>query len=361
MINTLALAELGIFPDKVIRYGIRRLLAKRLRGMSVDDPLTTQQFAEQLSCGPLAIATDSANAQHYEVPYEFFQAVLGLRLKYSSCLFSKPEVSLSEAENAMLWLTCQRAEIQDGMSILELGCGWGSLTRWMAERFPSCQITAVSNSDSQREYIESQASQQGLDNVRVITADMRAFDIGETFDRVVSVEMFEHMRNYELLFQRISNWLNPSGKAFVHVFCHKNKPYFFETEGVSNWMGRHFFTGGTMPSESLFSHFNDSLTIEQQWKVNGLHYWRTCEAWLNNLDQNRAAILARFRPDLGAREAKISLQRWRMFFMACAELFRYRGGNEWFVAHYLFERVSASVRRGQTSHPMPQQDSTVTV
>jgi cyclopropane-fatty-acyl-phospholipid synthase len=355
MVNLIELAESGFLPDRMIRYGIRRFLAKRLEGMPADATRATEHLARQLADSPLAVATNSANTQHYEVPVEFFEKVLGPRLKYSSCEFSTPSVSLAEAENAMLSLTCERAEIKDGMSILELGCGWGSLTLWIAERFPNCEITAVSNSASQREFIQSRARSLGLENVRVITADLRDFEILETFDRVVSVEMFEHMRNYRLLFERVSSWLTPSGKAFVHVFCHRNTPYLFETEGASNWMGRHFFTGGTMPSEALFSHFNDNLAIEQQWKVEGLHYWRTCEVWLKNLDQHRAEILTRFREDTGAREAKTSLQRWRIFFMACAELFRYRGGNEWFVAHYLFQhKVAANARRGLASNTKRQ-------
>jgi cyclopropane-fatty-acyl-phospholipid synthase len=244
---------------------------------------------------------------------------------------------LAEAEVEMLRRTCERALIKDGMRVLELGCGWGSLTLWIAEQFPACKITAVSNSASQRSFIEARARERGLTNVRIITADMRDFTTHETFDRIVSVEMFEHMRNYELLFRQVSKWLKPKGKAFVHVFCHRNSPYLFETEGAANWMGRHFFTGGMMPSEDLFSHFADDLAIEKQWRVNGMHYWRTCEAWLSNLDRHRDAILDCFRADLSDRDAKLSLQRWRIFFMACAELFRYRGGDEWFVSHYLFE------------------------
>jgi cyclopropane-fatty-acyl-phospholipid synthase len=297
MVNMIELAESGFLPDTMIRYGIRRLLAKRLKGMPADALPSTEQLAKQLAVSPLAVATNSANTQHYEVPAKFFEHVLGPRLKYSSCLFSTPSVSLADAENAMLWLSCERAEIEDGMRILELGCGWGSLTLWMAERFPDCEITAVSNSASQRDFILGRAKSLGVENIRVMTANMRDFEIAETFERVVSVEMLEHMRNYELLFQRISNWLTPTGKAFVHVFCHCQTPYLFESDGASNWMGRHFFTGGTMPSEALFSHFNDNLAIEQQWKVDGLHYWRTCEAWLKNLDRNRAEILTRFCQD----------------------------------------------------------------
>jgi cyclopropane-fatty-acyl-phospholipid synthase len=212
----------------------------------------------------------------------------------------------------------------------------------MAEQFPHCEVTAVSNSASQRQFIERRARERDLDNIRVITADMRDFQADREYHRVVSIEMFEHMRNYKLLFRRVSNWLTPRGKAFVHVFCHREKPYLFEAEGAANWMGKHFFTGGIMPSEDLFGHFEEDLSIERQWRVNGLHYWRTCEAWLENLDRNRAAILARFRQDLSARASTRSLQRWRMFFMACAELFRYRGGEEWFVAHYLLRHAAAT-------------------
>ncbi len=344
--NLIDLAEAGFVPDALIRVGIRRLLGKRRKSAStnghIDRSDTVASFAARLRRDALAVSTDTANKQHYEVPAEFFEKVLGPRLKYSSCFFATPTASLADAEDEMLRQTCERAEIEDGMRILELGCGWGSLTLWIAERFPSCQITAVSNSASQREFIERRAAERGLTNLRVITADMREFAIDKQFDRVVSVEMFEHMRNYELLFRRVSNWLTPAGKAFVHVFCHRETPYLFETEGAANWMGRHFFTGGMMPSENLFSHFADDLAIQRQWRVSGLHYWQTCEAWLKNLDQNREPILARFRQDMPARDARRNLQRWRMFFMACAELFRYRGGDEWFVGHYLFQHTAAS-------------------
>ena len=341
--NLIELAETGIVPDELIRFGIRRLLAKRLKDVAsgyCGDHGPIAHFADSLRSSPLAVETDAANDQHYEVPAEFFQKVLGPRLKYSSCSFATPQTTLSEAEDDMLRQTCERAEIENGMRVLELGCGWGSLTLWIAEQCPNCQITAVSNSTSQREFIENRAQSRNITNIQVITADMREFTIDETFDRVVSLEMFEHMRNYELLFQRVSTWLRPNEKAFVHVFCHRDMPYLFETEGAVNWMGRHFFTGGMMPSEDLFSQFHDHLEIERQWRVSGLHYWRTCEAWLRNLDRNRSATLDCFRQNLPIREAKVSLQRWRIFFMACAELFRYRGGDEWFVAHYLFRKVA---------------------
>jgi cyclopropane-fatty-acyl-phospholipid synthase len=341
--NVIELAETGLIPDSVIRIGIRRLLRRRLATVSADQ---TSEFVGQLRNSPLAVETDAANRQHYEVPAEFFERVLGPRLKYSACLFPTAGTTLADAEEEMLRETCRRAEIKDGMSVLELGCGWGSLTLWMAEQYPVCQVTAVSNSASQRAFIERCASVRGLTNVRVITADMRNFSTTQRFERVLSVEMFEHMRNYELLFRRISNWLTDDGRAFVHVFCHRDTPYLFETKGATNWMGRHFFTGGTMPSEDLFGHFGEDLKIQRQWRVNGMHYWRTCEQWLKNADCNRAEILARFERDLSPREAKRHLQRWRIFFMACAELFRYGGGEEWFVAHYLLQQT-ASTRSSQ--------------
>jgi cyclopropane-fatty-acyl-phospholipid synthase len=340
--NLIELAETGFVPDRLIRIGIRRLLAKRIQAVTTGE---LADFTNQLRNSPLAVATDTANEQHYEVPAAFFEKVLGPRLKYSACFFDRTDASLSEAEGEMLRRTCERASIKEGMRVLELGCGWGSLTLWIAEQFPASEIAAVSNSASQKSFIDQRARERGLNNVRVITADMRDFATSEKFDRVVSVEMFEHMRNYELLFRRVSSWLKPDGKAFVHVFCHRDSPYLFETEGANNFMGRHFFTGGMMPSEGLFGHFADDLEIEQRWRVNGLHYWRTCEAWLTNLDRNRDAILERFCEDLSDREAKISLQRWRIFFMACAELFRYRGGEEWFVSHYLFEQADRRARR----------------
>ena len=345
--NLIEVAETGIIPDALIRIGIRRLLAQRMKEIEFADSVRLQAnetFAETLRRSPLAVATGAANEQHYEVPAEFFAKVLGPRLKYSSCYFADSATDLAEAEEEMLRQTCERAEIGEGMKVLELGCGWGSLTLWMAGHYPNSQITAVSNSASQREFIEHRAQSLGLTNIEVITADMREFATDENFDRVVSVEMFEHMRNYELLLERVSNWLTPAGKAFVHVFCHRDTPYLFETEGANNWMGRHFFTGGQMPSEGLFSHFAEHLQIERQWRVSGLHYWKTCEAWLKNADRNRAAILERFQRDLTPRDAKIRFQRWRIFFMACAELFRYRGGNEWFVAHYLFSNAAKSAR-----------------
>ncbi len=336
MTNAIELAEAGLLPDWLIRIGIRRLLSKRVRQSGTTD---VAQFADHLRSGPLAIETQSANEQHYEVSSDFFESSLGPRLKYSSCFYETPRTSLAQAEERMLRLTCERAEVTNGMQILELGCGWGSLTLWLAEHYPQCEITAVSNSNGQRQFIERRASQSGIANVQVITADMRDFATDKKFDRIVSVEMFEHMRNYEMLFSRLADWLVEDGKVFVHVFCHRDTPYLFETDGADNWMGRNFFTGGVMPSLGLFSHFGDRLRINNQWVVNGLHYWRTCEAWLRNVDLNRDDILKRLGERLSAEQAKKNLQKWRIFFMACAELFRYRRGQEWHVAHYLFGRV----------------------
>lgn len=357
--NLLDLAERRYLPDWLIRMGIRRLLNLRERslrvaqGNSQDERRTA--FADLLRDSPLAVETDAANEQHYEVPAGFFEQVLGPHLKYSCCFFSAPDTSLAAAEAQMLQLTCERAEIADGMRVLELGCGWGSLSLWMAEHYPQCAITAVSNSANQRQWIEARAAERGLSNLRVITQDMRTLTLSETFDRVISVEMFEHMRNYELLLKRVAEWLEPDGKAFVHIFCHRHASYLFESEGASNWMGRHFFTGGMMPAIDLLREFRRDLTVQQLWIVNGRHYWRTSEAWLQNLDERQATVLKLLEASCGTATAGVALQRWRIFFMACAESFRYREGTEWFVGHYLLtrspRRVSSPIRTKQLTRP----------
>jgi cyclopropane-fatty-acyl-phospholipid synthase len=293
--------------------------------------MTTVDFAKTLAASRVALETAKANEQHYEVPPEFFELVLGPYLKYSSALWSEGTRDLGEAERRMLDLTCGRAALEDGQDVLELGCGWGSLTLHMARSYPNSRITAVSNSVPQRRFIESRAPS----NVQVITADMNAFDPGGLFDRVVSVEMFEHMRNYDELLRRIRGWLRVDGRLFVHVFCHRKYAYPFETSGADNWMGRHFFTGGIMPSLDLLPRFNRDMGIEEQWEVNGRHYSQTARAWRENLEGRRAEVIRVFADTYGA-EAGRWYHRWRLFFLACEELFGYRNGTEWMVGHYRF-------------------------
>jgi cyclopropane-fatty-acyl-phospholipid synthase len=276
--------------------------------------------------------------QHYEVPPEFFSLVLGARRKYSCCWFPEGTETLDEAEEKTLALTCERARLADGMDILELGCGWGSLTFWMAERYPRSRITAVSNSGTQRAFITACCRERGITNVDVVTADMNHFDTGKGFDRIVSVEMFEHMRNYALLLRKIASWMRPDGKLFVHMFCHREYAYFFETEGEDNWMGRYFFSGGIMPSDDLLLYFQDDVVLEDHWRVDGTHYKRTANHWLANMDARKEGILSVLERTYGKQDAALWFQRWRIFLMACAELWGFRNGQEWWVAHYLFKK-----------------------
>ncbi|GAB2492008.1 SAM-dependent methyltransferase [Arenimonas alkanexedens] len=335
------LCERGLLPDALTRLGIRRLSEQRLRDEGVNDLEAADQrfrrLLDELRKSPIAIETAAANEQHYEVPTRFFELCLGKRLKYSSCYYATGNESLDEAEEAMLALYGERAQLADGQRILELGCGWGSLTLWMAQQFPNARITGVSNSRTQREHIMAQAARRGLSNIEIITRDVNQLELPEhSFDRAVSIEMFEHMRNYQHLLGNISRWLVPGGKLFVHIFCHRSLMYPFETQGDDNWMGRYFFTGGLMPSADTLLHFQDDLSIDERWLLSGRHYERTANQWLENQDRNRDEVMAVLTEAYGPAEAARWHQRWRMFWMACAELFGYSGGNEWGVAHYRF-------------------------
>lgn len=340
--------ERGLVPDVFVRMGIRNLLKKRLvavdQGTEEANEQCRQRLVNEFSAGPIALLPEKANEQHYEVPAELFALTLGARRKYSCCYFADAGSSLDEAERHSLEMTCERAQIHDGMKILELGCGWGSLSLWMAEQYPNAELTVVSNSHSQRVYIEQQAKQRGIGrNLTVITSDINDLSLEEKFDRVVSVEMFEHVRNHKLLFERISNWLSPTGKMFVHIFCHRRFTYKFQDEAKSDWMSRYFFSGGVMPGQDLLPGYQEQLQLEDKWVWNGTHYQRTCEEWLNNMDANKYQIMPVLEQTYGKRDAKRWYNRWRMFYLACSELFGYRKGDEWFVAHYLFANQPVTV------------------
>lgn len=336
--NAIDLCESSLLPDWLTRVGMRRLMARRLKSEAQKDLSTRELFRNALQTGPIAVHTDLANRQHYEVPERFFRTVLGKHLKYSCGYWDGTTRTLDQAEAAMLALTCERAALGDGMRILELGCGWGAVTLWMAEHYPASQIVAVSNSTTQKRFIDQQAASRQLRNVRVVTADVNDFSPDGIFDRVVSVEMFEHVRNYEELMRRVASWLTPTGQLFVHIFCHREFAYPFEEDGQYDWMSRNFFSGGTMPSETTLLGFQAALTLDQQWRVSGKHYERTANAWLQNTDEHYDDVLSIFEHVYGPSEAARWVQRWRMFFMACAELFGYENGQQWLVGHYRFNK-----------------------
>jgi cyclopropane-fatty-acyl-phospholipid synthase len=332
-----ALLEKNLLPDWLVRIGIRRLLGQRLR----DEALRYDRaaYVKDLKSRPLAEQTAAANEQHYEVPTPFYQFCLGHRLKYSGCLYEGGAQTLDQAEDAMLALYAERAQLADGQSILELGCGWGSLCLYNAEKFPHAKITAISNSRTQKKYIDAEAKRRGLTNLTIVTCDINVFDPAPAqFDRVVSVEMFEHLKNYHVLFRNIARWLKPGGMLFTHIFTHHRLSYHFVARDETDWMSRYFFTGGQIPSHDLLAQFQDDLKLVSDWKVNGKHYQQTAEHWLQNMDAHRAEIMPLFASTYGAGQATKWWAYWRVFYMSCAELWGYRGGEEWLVSHYLFRK-----------------------
>ena len=336
--------EHGLIPDSLTRIGIRRLLQKRLVNADCGSAESNEAAAVELALGfgqgPIASMSEKANARHYDFTAELYRLMLGPHRKYSGCFWPDGCRSLLEAEEHSLERTCEHAMIEDGQSILELGCGWGALTLWLAEKYPSARITTVSNSTEQRECIVSLAAERGVaDRVEVLTCDMNDFQIDQKFDRVVSVEMFEHMRNHAELLKRIADWLKDDGKLFVHVFCHKSLTYEFVDNGAEDWMSRHFFGGGIMPAADFLGRFNDHLSVEDHWTWSGLHYQKTCEAWLENMDRNEDEVMSVLESSYG-RDAVPWFNRWRMFHMACSELFGFCNGDEWFVSQYLFDKIN---------------------
>jgi cyclopropane-fatty-acyl-phospholipid synthase len=338
-----ALLEKNKVPDFLIRIGIRKLLKQRLRDENKGSIEAQQkhllQLIEELKASPIAIHTAEANEQHYEVPTEFYKYCLGKHLKYSSGYWNNGVTDIDISEQDMLELTCQRAELKNGQHVLELGCGWGSLSLFMAQKFPLSNFTVVSNSRTQKMYIDEEAKKNKLENLTVITVNINDFRLNQTFDRVVSVEMFEHMRNYQKLMRLVSDHLKPDGKLFVHIFTHKRYAYKFEVIDESDWMSKYFFTGGIMPSNNLLLYFNEDLSMQTQWLVSGAHYQKTAEAWLRNMDKHQQEIMPLFEETYGKDNALKWWVYWRIFYMACAELWGYKNGNEWMVSHYLFEKT----------------------
>lgn len=329
----------GVLPDALIRRHVRGLCKSRIiedQYMQSERDSILSAFVKQLEGQPIALQPDVANLQHYEVSTAFFRKVLGKRMKYSCCLWpeDKPETGLDRAEEAMLSLTCARAGIQTGMEVLELGCGWGSLSLYLAEKFPGCRITAVSNSSTQKAYIDQQILDQGFENLEVITADMNEFETNRKFDRVISVEMFEHMRNWSMLLSRIRTWLEPDGRLFIHIFTYDGRPYVYDGHDPSDWMARNFFAGGMMPVPELPYQFNSIFRVIEYWNLPGDHYQKTLEAWLRKMDAQKADLFPLFRNECGPNALKF-WNHWRVFFMSCAEVFGYNEGKNWSVGHYL--------------------------
>lgn len=345
------LIEKGLLPDSLIRFGIRNMLKLKLKEESMPDleaeQMKLSSFVEELKNSPIAIKTNTANKQHYELPTEFFELVLGPNLKYSSGLWRSGQDTLAASEVNMLELYCQRADLQEGQEILDLGCGWGSFSIYAAKKYPRAKVTAVSNSKTQKEFIDKKKLELGVENLEVITANVIEFDTERQFDRVVSIEMFEHMKNYRKLLHKVSKWLKEEGLLFIHIFSHMKYAYHYENKDGTDWLTEHFFTGGTMPSDDLLLYFQEDVNIQKNWRVSGQHYEKTANAWLKNMDDQRDRIMPIMEETYGRKQAFKWFNYWRLFFLACAELWGYEKGSQWIVSHYLFSKANHSTQSDQ--------------
>ena len=329
----------GLIPDWILRRGVRSQGKERLNMMNkVDSAKEYSKFINEASTGNIAVNTDDANNQHYEVDSEFFKYCLGKNLKYSCCFWDENTLDLDAAEDNMLEIYSQRAQITDGMSILDIGCGWGSLSLFLAQKYPKSEITGVSNSSSQKIFIDSVTSERNISNLNIITRDINDFRTEEKYDRILSIEMFEHTKNTKKLMNLINDWLNPNGLFFMHVFAHKENPYYFDRDQKNAWMAKYFFTGGMMPNHNLFKDLKSNLEYQKSWILSGEHYERTSNAWLDKMDQNKSKILSLFERSNSSSVAKRKFHFWRLFYIACAEIFGYDNGNEWVVSHHLFKK-----------------------
>ena len=329
----------GLIPDWILRRGVRSQGKERLNMMNkVDSTKEYSKFIKEASTGNIAVNTDDANNQHYEVDSEFFKYCLGKNLKYSCCFWDENTLDLDAAEDNMLEIYSERAQITDGMNILDIGCGWGSLSLFLAQKYPKSEITGVSNSSSQKKFIDSLASERNISNLNIITRDINDFRTEEKYDRILSIEMFEHTKNTKKLMNLINDWLNPNGLFFMHVFAHKENPYYFDRDQKNAWMAKYFFTGGMMPNHNLFKDLKSNLEYQKSWILSGEHYERTSNAWLDKMDQNKSKILSLFERSNSSSVAKRKFHFWRLFYIACAEIFGYDNGNEWVVSHHLFKK-----------------------
>jgi cyclopropane-fatty-acyl-phospholipid synthase len=336
------LAEKGGLPDFLVRYGIRNLLKNRLNKININNiensNVHLQKFLSMMGSSEVALVPELANEQHYEVPPDFFKLILGKNLKYSCGYWENEKNSLNDSEESALAISTERAMIKDGEDVLDLGCGWGSFSLRNAKIYSKSRFTAVSNSKRQKLEIDKIAKENNLENLEVITDDINYFVPNKSYDRIVSIEMFEHIRNYKEMFKRVSDWLNPSGTFFMHIFCHRSVPYEFIEINEDDWMAKYFFSGGIMPSLNLPLNFQEDLSIINQWVWSGSHYQKTSNAWLKNMDRNKREILYILSETYGKNDEYLWWMRWRMFFMSCAELFGYDNGQEWLVSHYLFKK-----------------------